>query len=181
LTAPAQQAPGFWAQKLSYLAPVEPAGGAAVPPAAEAVPSLEAPPVPPPLAVVGLDDVLVALVVEEVPVEAVAPVVPVVPVEPVPVGVAVAVAVAVGVAVVPVPVELVLEPPDEPEDAAAGAAPLGIVTVTGGPGTSGASGCPPPQPARTTVPSRRPSRPRRVPTALSAEGRTSGGRMWGSR
>jgi hypothetical protein len=31
------------------------------------------------------------------------------------------------------------------------------------------------------VPSRRPSRPRRVPTALSAEGRTSGGRMWGSR
>ncbi|MEA2281519.1 MAG: hypothetical protein QOK21_2126 [Solirubrobacteraceae bacterium] len=140
MTARAQQAPGFCAQKLSYLEPVEPAGGAAVPPAADAVPSLEAPPVPPPLAVVGLDDVLVVLGVDEVPVEAVAPVVPVVPVEPVPLGVAVAVAVAVGVAVVPVPVELVLDPPVEPDDAAAGAGPFGIVTVAGAPGTSGASG-----------------------------------------
>jgi hypothetical protein len=178
---PTQQAPGFCAQKLSYFEPVEPAGGAAVPPAAEAVPSLDAPPVPPPLPVVPLDDVLVPLVAEDVPVEAVAPVVPVVPVDPVPVGVGVAVAVAVGVAVELEPVELVPEPLDVSDEAAAGAAPFGIVTVAGGPGTSGASGSPPPQPARRTVPSRRPSRPRRVPTALSAEGRTSGGRMWGSR
>jgi hypothetical protein len=176
-----QQAPGFWAQKLSYFEPDEPAGGAAVPPAAEAVPSLDAPPVPPPLPVVGLDEVEVPVAVEEVPVEAVAPVVPVVPVDPVPVGVAVGAGVALGVAVVLAPVELVSAPLDVSGDAAAGAAPLGMVTVAGGPGTSGARGSPPPQPASRTVPSRRPRSAKRVPTALSAEGRTSGGRMWGSR
>jgi hypothetical protein len=146
-----------------------------------AVPSLEAPPVPPPVPVVPLVEVpVVPVLVELVPVDAVAPVVPVVPVEPVPLGVAVATADGVGVAVaVPVAPELVSELPDAP--AALGAAPFGIVTVAGGPGTSGAIGSPPPQPASTTVPSSRASRLRRVPTALSAEGRTSGGRMWGSR
>jgi len=166
------------------LEPLEPAGGAAVPPAAVAVPSLEAPPVPPPVPVVPLVEVPpVPVLVELVPVDAVAPVVPVVPVvpvEPVPLGVAVATADGVGVAVaVPVVSELVPDVPDAL--AAAGAAPFGIVTVAGGPGTSGAIGSPPPQPASTTVPSSRQSRLRRMPTALSAEGRTSGGRMWGSR
>jgi hypothetical protein len=146
-----------------------------------AVPSLEAPPVPPPVPVVPLDEVpLVPVLVELVPVDAVAPVVPVVPVEPVALGVAVAPTDGVGVAVAVPVAELVPEVP-EAVAAAEGAVPFGIVTVTGGPGTSGAIGSPPPQPASTTVPSSRPSRLRRTPTALSAEGRTSGGRMWDSR
>jgi hypothetical protein len=147
-----------------------------------AVPSLEAPPVPPPVPVVPLVAVPpVPVLVELVPVDAVAPVVPVAPVEPVPVGGAVAAAEGVGVAVaVPVALELVPEVPVAVA-AAAGAAPFGIVTVAGGPGTSGAIGSPPPQPASTTVPSSKPSRLRRTPTALSAEGRTYGGRMWDSR
>lgn len=158
-----------------------------MPPAALAVPPvdvppLDAPPVPPPVPVVEPVDVeVVPVAVELVPVEAVVPAVELVPVEPVPVAVAVGVAVAPGVVEVPEVVPELLEP--DPEGlAAAGAAPLGIVTVAGGPGTSYAVGSPPPQPASARVPSRRARRPTRGRSALSATGgRTSGGRMWGSR
>jgi hypothetical protein len=186
LTATGQQAPGFWAQKLSYFWPLEPADGgalepgAAVPPAAVAVPSLDAPPVPPPVPVVP-EAVLEALVPEDVPVEAVAPPAP--PVEPVPLGAgAVPVGVAVGVAV-----ELPLVSPELVPLAAPAPAPagwpgsFGIDTEAGGPGTSGASGWLPPQPATPRVASSSASRPRRAVAALNAAGRTSGGRMWGSR
>lgn len=106
-----QQAPGFWAQKLSYFRPLEPAdggeveSGAAVPPAAFAVPSLDAPPVPPPVPVVVVGVVVVPVlgVLDPlpVPVEAVVPgvlLVPV-PVEPVAPLEELAVGVGVGVAV----------------------------------------------------------------------------------
>jgi hypothetical protein len=125
---------------------------------------------------VPVDVVEVPVEAVEVPVEAVAPVVPVLPVEPVPDGVAVGVGVAVAV-----PVALVLPLDEASAEAPLGAGPLGIVTVAGGPGTSGAMGSPPPQPATRSATSRRPSEPTRSPYPLSAEGRTSGGRMWGSR
>jgi hypothetical protein len=192
LTPPgAQQAPTFWAQKLWYFCPLEPAEGgdeelgAAVPPAAVAVPSLEAPPVPPPVPVVADGLVDVVPVVDPVPVEAVVPAVPVVPVDPVPEGVAVAVAdepadaVGVGVAV---PLESALEPLAA-SAVAEGPAPLGTAIETGGPGTSGAAGLLPPQPASATArrQSSRAGRAERIIAALSAAGRTSGGRTWDSR
>ena len=186
-----QQAPGFCAQKLSYFWPLEPAeggeleSGAAVPPEASAVPPLDAPPVPPPEPAVplGVVDEPLLVPVDAVVSEVVVPAVPVDPVEPVaPLdGVAVAPGVAVGDAVELPLVSPLLELPLVPEAVAAGCA-FGIDTGAGAPGTSGASGSPPPQPPRTAaVRSSRPRTARRAEPALSAGARTSGGRMSGSR
>jgi hypothetical protein len=189
-----QQAPGFCAQKLSYFWPLEPAdggeleSGAAVPPDASAVPPLDAPPVPPPepAVLLGVLDEPVLVPVAAVVLGEVVPAVPVVPVEPVePVvpldGVAVAPGVAVGDAVDPLLVSELLVSPLAPEAEGAGC-PFGIAIVAGGPGTSGATGSPPPQPARTAaVKSVRPRTAERAQPALSGVARTSGGRMSGSR
>jgi hypothetical protein len=118
---PAQQAPGFWAQKSSNCWASEPAGGGESELGLSSVPGALAPPLPvvPVVPELSVPPVPVALV----PVLAV-PVPVLVPVEPVPLGVAVAVGVPVGVAVALASPELCRLGSD------------GMVTLAGGPGTS---------------------------------------------